>query len=1334
MCARDPNPRWRCLALAAALLAFALPGKIWSQQAQPGRQADLTPQEIATIKEQIRQLDGRALIGFKPVDATRGMRLDGTPSVAPGEVARLAADLAPLGVRVNKQFRIIPAVAVVLDPERLEELLANPSVEYVEPDYLHEPTVQETPWGIVRVDAPAAWTYTRGAGVSVGIIDTGIDEDHPDLNPIGGINLITGGTTRADWDDNSSICPAHGTHVAGTVAALDNTIGVVGVAPEVDLYSLRVFDPENAGLGGCGALTNHIVDAIQWAFENGLDVVNMSLGSLFPAISLEYAMLAAYAGGVLPVAAAGNEYLSGQVGFPAGFPHAIAVAAIDGSDNVAPFSNTGPDVEVAAPGVSVLSTYGGGGYAYLNGTSMASPHAAGVAALVRAARPDLSLDQVRQVLRTTADDIGPLGFDWASGHGVVDAGAALDAVASSNLALSLSPDELTLAVEPGGSAITTTVQVSNVGAPGSISWSVTDDAAWLSASPTSGTTTGQFDVTADPTGLGTGFYTGYVTVSGNAANSPVTMRVRLAVGERISLDASVATAGFLPLGERLRYLVSGTEGQEIDVAVLADQSHASPLWDPVVRVYMPDGETLLAWNDDAPYAGLGFQSLVYRLVLPETGDYLVEVGGFSDAWEGGFLLKARPTGPIMYVYPYFPSYYPPDMVRAEQDGSPVQTTYWVSNLTGVGTMDWSLSCPDAWISCSPTTGTLSVTGEPVTASGLAAPERDPLPLPPGRPDPRADALTGQLQRTLFPDRRVSEAKLEELTSGALAAGSGSTRPAGISDPQITTQVTVTMDPSGLPLEANWGSLVFDPADNWLTSDFLVQPFLWVYSAGVSIAGDEFGYQYPWDMTTDDPSQADPPAIGTTFNDGGSLLRINSNATVGPPLVTGLGNPIGLTLGSDANWYASSWFSPEVTRITRDGVASPFATMPNNDFAGWLAWGPDGEIYATPWNAQNVFKINPDGSVEPFGPNLGTWGTGLAYRLDDNSLYVGLWPPATGVTVIPLDDPLNVQTIATNVSVGGVAVGESGKVYLSDFFDSGVHVLEPETSPQANRIAVSPASPYASSLLMGTALVEGGLAMSTYNFYGEFYHYPVSDAPLPPGGVSHLYTARFTPEEMITLAYPEIADPSAIHGEPFMIPQILYSEDGSSLPMTGFVDEVTWDPAHFTNYGMTVGDFGGLTVCNTDQTEQGFLACTAAREVPVDVPSVTLLFLDYLLDPTQPPGACLPLNKNLTELSGLAEDYLPQTDVRSPTGIGVYAWAFGDVTHDGAAGAADAVQILRHLVSLQLCPDCEIGLGDVDRDGAVTATDAVWILRWLVALQLPEHQRIGMHGLRECEVQ
>mgnify|MGYP000642789708 CR=1 FL=1 len=252
------------------------------------------------------------------------------------------------------------------------------------------------PWGVDRIEADLAWTTATGAGVRVGILDTGIDLDHPDLaaNVKGGINCIS---PRKNADDDNG----HGTHVAGIVAAVHNTIGVVGVAPEVSLYAVKVL-----AKNGTGFLSD-IIEGLDWCVANGIRVANMSFGSSVGNQSFHDAISRAYNAGVVLVAAAGNE--SGPVSYPAKYPEVIAVSAVgrnaDGSLSFASFSNFGPEIDLAAPGVSVFSTYRNGTYATMSGTSMAAPHVTGVAALVLSAKGAMSPAALEGWLKSTAEDL-----------------------------------------------------------------------------------------------------------------------------------------------------------------------------------------------------------------------------------------------------------------------------------------------------------------------------------------------------------------------------------------------------------------------------------------------------------------------------------------------------------------------------------------------------------------------------------------------------------------------------------------------------------------------------------------------------------------------------------------------------------------------------------------------------------------------------------------------------------------------------------------------------------------------------------------------------------------
>ncbi|MDP3543817.1 MAG: S8 family peptidase [Elusimicrobiota bacterium] len=247
------------------------------------------------------------------------------------------------------------------------------------------PGAQETPWGITRVKAPEAWATTRGKGVKLVVIDTGIDMTHPELSGIikGGWNAIS---TAATFNDDNG----HGSHVAGTIAAKDDAKGVVGVAPEIDLYGVKVLDENGSGT------FDDVIAGMLWAAENKMEVANMSLGANSGNQSLADAVEAMRKAGVILIAAAGNSGRS--VGYPAAYPGAIAVAASNSADGLASFSSRGPTVAVIAPGVSVKSTYMRGGYDTLSGTSMAAPHAAGLAALYVATHKGASPEATRAAL------------------------------------------------------------------------------------------------------------------------------------------------------------------------------------------------------------------------------------------------------------------------------------------------------------------------------------------------------------------------------------------------------------------------------------------------------------------------------------------------------------------------------------------------------------------------------------------------------------------------------------------------------------------------------------------------------------------------------------------------------------------------------------------------------------------------------------------------------------------------------------------------------------------------------------------------------------------------
>ena len=333
------------------------------------------------------------------------------------------------GGRIKHSHRIVPAVAARMPLESVAALLADPGVDVIEPDLPVYATDLELDyaWGVKRIGAGMVHGQGQsGSEVRVAVIDTGIDYTHADLsaNVAGGWDFVNG---DADPLDDQG----HGTHVAGTIGALDDGYGVVGVGPGVRLYALKVLDAN-----GSGSFSN-VIAAIDWCLANGVQVTNNSYGSTYhPGTIVQDAFDRAAAAGIVMVAAAGNSGTSAgtenTVNYPAQFDSVIAVAATTSGDTRPSFSSTGPTVELAAPGYSIYSTLRGGGYGYKSGTSMASPHVAGVAALViGAGLADVNGngiigDDVRALLAATAIDLGVAGGDAWYGFGLVDAEAAVE--------------------------------------------------------------------------------------------------------------------------------------------------------------------------------------------------------------------------------------------------------------------------------------------------------------------------------------------------------------------------------------------------------------------------------------------------------------------------------------------------------------------------------------------------------------------------------------------------------------------------------------------------------------------------------------------------------------------------------------------------------------------------------------------------------------------------------------------------------------------------------------------------------------------------------------------
>jgi subtilisin len=382
-----------------------------------------------------------AVLGAAGDERLQGVSLTGDPTAmhrvivsfdAPaGDSAR--ASMQALGGKIRHVYRLVPAIAAYLPEAAIGPLLKRRGVARIESDRRVRAIDDELSmtWGVAHIQSGLAHARgVTGSGVKVAVIDTGIDYTHPDLS-----QNYAGGWDFVNNDNDPMDDYGHGTHVAGTIAATYNAVGVVGVAPDVELYALKVLDDTGSGWW------SDVIAALQYAVDHGIQVTNNSYAGDSPTdpsapepVALRAAFDSAAAAGVLHVAAAGNYGNAGGTGdnvpYPARFESVIAVAAIDESDSRPSFSSTGPAVELAAPGVLIYSTTLGGGYGFASGTSMASPHAAGAAALVISAGISDGNgngrvnDEVRTILTQSADDLGAAGRDTLYGWGLVNAARA----------------------------------------------------------------------------------------------------------------------------------------------------------------------------------------------------------------------------------------------------------------------------------------------------------------------------------------------------------------------------------------------------------------------------------------------------------------------------------------------------------------------------------------------------------------------------------------------------------------------------------------------------------------------------------------------------------------------------------------------------------------------------------------------------------------------------------------------------------------------------------------------------------------------------------------------
>lgn len=335
----------------------------------------------------------------------------------------LVKDIHPYFIIHSEKLKTTELISML---EKREE------IEFVEPNYIvSKQAVKHIPndeffkpyqWNLSQISVEEGWDFSSGAqDVTIAIIDTGVDPNHQDLH-----GKVLEGFNAIDGTKNSFDTHGHGTHVAGIAAALTNNVaGIAGIAWKNTILPVKVLDEKGEGS------SFEVARGIRWAVDHGADVINMSLGDYHHSFILYDAVRYAYNRDVVMITASGNDGVNDPM-YPAMYEEVLTVGAVNENRDVSFFSNYGHHIDVTAPGEQIPSTFPDDSYVVMSGTSMATPHVTGLAGLIRAIRPDLTNDEVYDVIRHSSVDLGLRGKDPHYGYGEINVANALRAIKEQN--------------------------------------------------------------------------------------------------------------------------------------------------------------------------------------------------------------------------------------------------------------------------------------------------------------------------------------------------------------------------------------------------------------------------------------------------------------------------------------------------------------------------------------------------------------------------------------------------------------------------------------------------------------------------------------------------------------------------------------------------------------------------------------------------------------------------------------------------------------------------------------------------------------------------------------